>query len=139
MKYLLDTCVVSETTRAQPNQGVMEWLRALDERHLSLSVLTIGELEKGIERLHAGKRRTALRVWLEELKSAYDQKVLDVTLPIAAEWGHMVAEAERRGETLAAIDGLIAATARIHELTLVTRNTADMRRTGALLFDPWEA
>jgi predicted nucleic acid-binding protein len=104
---------------------------------MGISVLTIGELEKGIERLTASKRKRALRSWLDELTAGYDQKILGITLEIAAEWGHLSAAAELKGNSLPVVDGLIAATARTRNLVIVTRNTADMRLTGAKLLDPW--
>lgn len=137
MKYLLDTCVVSELTKPQPSPRVTRWLEAVDERQLALSVLTVGELEKGIERLAVSKRKRALRTWLNELIAGYDQKILGITLEIAAEWGRMSAAAELKGQSLPVVDGLIAATARARNLVIVTRNTTDMQRTGAKLVDPW--
>jgi predicted nucleic acid-binding protein len=137
VKYLLDTCVVSELTKPQPSPRVTRWLEGIDERQLAISAVTIGELEKGIERLTASKRKHALRTWLNELIAGYDQKILGITLEVAAEWGRISAVAELKGHSLSVIDGLIAATARTRSLVIVTRNTADMRRTGAKLLDPW--
>lgn len=137
MKYLLDTCVVSELTKPRPNPGVTRWLEGVDERQLTLSVLTVGELERGIERLPVSKRKRALLTWLSELIAGYDQKILSVTLDIASEWGRLSAAAELKGRSLPVVDGLVAATAQARSLTLVTRNTADMQRTGVKLLDPW--
>jgi predicted nucleic acid-binding protein len=137
VKYLLDTCVLSELTKPQPSPRVIRWLEGVDEHQMGISVLTVGELEKGIERLATSKRKRALRSWLDELIAGYDQKILGITLEIAAEWGRMSAAAELKGQSLPVVDGLIAATARARSLVVVTRNSADMQRTGAQLVDPW--
>ena len=98
----------------------------------------MGELEKGIERLAAGKRKQELRAWLERIQTTTEGRVLDVDSPVAREWGRLLARAEQQGQPLPAIDALIAATAVVHGLVVVTRNTADMVPTGARVLNPWQ-
>jgi predicted nucleic acid-binding protein len=138
MSYLLDTCVVSEQTKPQPATPVVEWLRAVDPEALYLSVLTLGELEKGIERLSAGTRKVKLRKWLEELRAKSAGRIIAIDDPIATQWGHLLARTEGKGAPLPVIDALIGATAIVRGLTVVTRNRSDIARTGAAIVDPWE-
>ncbi|MBI2395363.1 MAG: type II toxin-antitoxin system VapC family toxin [Deltaproteobacteria bacterium] len=137
MSYLLDTCVVSEPTKPRPSAAVLAWLRSVDPDALHVSVITIGELERGIERLPDGARRRALRGWLEQLRGEATSRLLPVTDAVATEWGRLMAAAERRGAVLPVMDALIGATAIVHGLTVVTRNTSDIGRTGAAMLDPW--
>lgn len=137
MSYLLDTCVVSEPTKPRPAAPVLAWLRSVDAGSMHLSVLTIGELERGIERLADGARKRGLRSWLEELRGEAQERLLPVTDAIATEWGRLLASAEKRGGVLPVVDALIGATAIVHGLTVVTRNTSDIARTGAAILDPW--
>lgn len=132
MNYLLDTCVVSEARRR--SAPAVEWLSAADPASLFLSVITIGEIAKGI----AVRERTdpvaaaALGRWIGGLRRAYSDRILPVDDVIATVWGQMMAR-----RTLPVLDGLIAATARAHNLTLVTRNVADFADTGIELTNPW--
>lgn len=138
MTWLLDTNVVSEWVKPRPAPGVIEWLAAVDEDRVHLSVCTIAELERGIELLPAGRRRTALRAWLDdELLERFRDRVLAVDSSVASAWGRLSAVAQRSGRSLAAMDGLIAATAAVHDLTVVTRKTRDFRGLDVDLFDPW--
>jgi len=138
VKYLIDTCVISELVKPRPNRAVVGWLRDCDEERLFLSVLTIGELQKGIARLPPSKRRTSLEMWVDQnLRDRFAERTLPVDVEVAERWGQLVADAERRGEPVPAIDSLIAATALTHGLTIITRNTDDMRRCGASVLDPW--
>jgi predicted nucleic acid-binding protein len=137
VKYLLDTCVLSEMTKPRPSESVVRWLERAAEDALAVSVLTVGELEKGVRRLAAGERRRALERWLEEICRGYSERLVDVGAEVATEWGRIAAKAEGRGEPLPVIDALIGATAIVHRLTVVTRNTADIGRTGARVLDPW--
>jgi predicted nucleic acid-binding protein len=138
MSYLLDTNVVSEWTKPQPNAGVTTWLQEADEDRVFLSVATVAELRHGIERLAAGSRRKKLDTWLsEELPLRFESRILPVTTEVADEWGRVIARCEAGGRPLAAMDGLIAATAAVHGLTLVTRNTSDFETALKALLNPW--
>lgn len=137
MNYLLDTCAISETTKPRPARAFVEWLRQRDPESLFVSVLTIGELEKGIERLPGTTKRNQLRTWFEKLRFELHDRILPVNETIAVEWGRLLANSERRGRSLPVVDALLGATAIVHGLTLVTRNTSDIERAGARIFDPW--
>ncbi len=138
MRTLLDTCVLSELVRPRPDAQVVGWLDLCVEDQLFLSVLTFGELRKGIAKLSDARRRETLRRWVEgELAARFDGRVLPVSAEIAARWGTLSGEAERRGETLPVIDALLAATALTHNLVVATRNTRDLARAGAETFNPW--
>lgn len=138
MRYLLDTCVVSEFVKPQPSASVLSWLDARDEISLFLSVLTLGELQKGIEKLPSSRRRTALQAWLDhDLPERFAGRLVEVDEEVALTWGKLQGDGERRGQTLPAIDALIGATALVHGLVVVTRNERDIARTGVRVIDPW--
>ena len=139
MKYLLDTCVVSELVRPAPIQTLVDWMNSQQEERLFMSVLTLGELRKGIDRLPEGARRTRLENWLDsDLRLRFAGRWLPVDEEIAERWGLIAANAESQGLALPVIDGLIAATALIHGMTVVTLNVADLRGTGVPIMDPWQ-
>lgn len=136
MSYLLDTNVVSETIRRQQNKLVIGWLEQIPGEALFVSVLTLGELRKGIETLADKKRREKLRLWLEhELPAWFEERVLPVDLAVAERWGRLLAEVSR---PVPAIDSLLAATALHYELRLVTRNTGDFDYPGLEVINPWQ-
>lgn len=138
MSFLLDTNVISEWTKPRPDAGVVEWLTKVDEDEVFLSVITFTELRRGIERLPAGGRRRRLDEWLRaELALRFEGRIVGVDGAIADEWGRLVARREGRGRPIHAMDALIAATAQVHDLTLVTRNTADFEATVKSLLNPW--
>lgn len=138
MSFLLDTNVVSEWTKPRPNAGLVGWLGQVDESDVFLSVVTFAELRRGIERLPAGVRRRRLDEWLRgELPLRFEARIVGVDGAIADEWGRLVARREARGRTIQAMDALIAATAQVHGLTLVTRNTADFEASVKSLLNPW--
>jgi len=140
VRYLLDTCVLSEPVRKRPSKRVTNWLAAQEERQLCLSALTLGELQKGISKLPAGSRRSALRTWVErDLRARFAGRVLPVDEAVALQWGALVAESEREGRPLPVLDSLLGATALAHGLTLVTRNTSHLEGTPVRLLNPWEA
>jgi predicted nucleic acid-binding protein len=115
-------------------------MEAADEDLLYLSVLTLGEIRKGIASLPQGTRRTQLETWLEvDLRPRFAGRILPVDEPIADRWGLLAAEAKRKGIDLSAIDGLLAATALHHNLTIVSRNVSDFANTQAPVLNPWEA
>lgn len=137
MSYLLDTPVFSEYTKKRPNAKVLEWMAAQTEENLHASVLTVGEIAKGIERLAAGKRKAELGEWLEQLIHRFDYRLLLLDTKIMRRWAIVTATAESTGRVLPLVDSLIAATALEHNLTVVTRNTADYAGTGAPVLDIW--
>lgn len=119
--FLVDTNVPSELTREMPDPRVIAFLRAAGREDVFLSVMTLGEINKGIGMLPAGQRRNALQKWLDTEVRPFSGRILPVTEPIAERWGHMAAEAKQHGISMTVVDGIIAATAIEHELTLVTR------------------
>lgn len=138
MSYLLDTCVLSELVRSRPAPGVCDWVAAQPEHALFLSVITVGELHKGLAKLDVGPRRHALERWIEDdLTRRFSGRILSVDAAVARVWGEMLGAAEVAGASLAAIDALIAATARVHGCAVVTRNEPDFRPTGIEVVNPW--
>jgi predicted nucleic acid-binding protein len=139
VSFLLDTCLVSELVRKQPSPRVLVWLGNQPERDLFLSVLTFGELQKGIARLPESPRRRHLQEWTErELYDRFAGRVVNVDYQVASLAGKLQGAAESEGFTLPVIDSLIAATAIQHGLVVVTRNVSDLTRCGADVLDPWE-
>lgn len=137
MAYLLDTCLVSELWKPRPNAGVVEWLEESDEEALFLSVLTLGEIRRGIDQLPAGKKRERLDKALVTLRSRLSPRVLPISDVVAERWGALSAEAARRGKKVHVVDGLIAATALVTGLTVATRNVDDFSPTSVPVIDPW--
>jgi len=136
--YLLDTNVVSEWARPHPNPGVVRWLADVDEDRVYISVLTFGELRRGVDRLTPGRRRHRLDTWLsEELADRFVDRVLPMDQDVADVWGRLLAHSESAGRPVGAVDGLIAATAEHHGLEVVTRNVRDFETTGVRLLNPW--
>lgn len=137
--FLLDTNVISELMRPRPEGRVVEWIDGTPEELLHLSVVTLGEIWKGIDRLDENDpRRGPLQSWLEsDLRVRFAGRILVFDEDVARRWGQIEALATRGGRPLATIDAELAATALHHGLTLVTRNTADFRETGVPLFNPW--
>jgi hypothetical protein len=135
MSYLLDTNIISETTRQEPNRELMEWLEEIPHDSLYISVLTIGEIRKGIERLDSGKRRERLRIWLEHnLFEWFGDRVISINYSVADRWGKLIAQ---MGRSVPTIDSLLAATALHYELRLVTRNEKDFEYPGLEVINPW--
>lgn len=138
MKYLLDTCLISELVKKEPNSAVVSWLDEQEEQNLFLSVLTLGELQKGISKLPAGARKEELQSWAEhDLVERFTGRIIDVDLVAALFWGKLQGESEKKGERLPVMDSLIAATAAVHGLIVVTRNIKDIERCRAKVFNPW--
>ncbi len=137
--YLLDTNVVSEPTKAQPDPNVRDWFTSIPETQMFISVLTLGELKRGIAGLPASARRARLEGWFATLLERFGGRILPIDQAVADRWGVMVALAESAGKTLPGVDSLLAATALQHNLTLVTRDTSELAITGVQLFNPWEA
>jgi toxin FitB len=138
VKYLLDTCLISELVKKEPNPAVVSWLDEQDEQNLFLSVLTLGELQKGISKLPAGARRDELQAWVEhDLVERFTGRILDFDLETALFWGKLQGESEQKGERLPVMDSLIAATAMVHGLIVVTRNIKDIERCRVRVCNPW--
>jgi predicted nucleic acid-binding protein len=138
--FLLDTNCISELVRPNPEPRVLEWMEAVDETLLYLSVLTLGEIRQGVAQLPGGKRRTRLEAWLEvDLQVRFLGRIVPIDSAIADCWGVLRADAKRKGKVLPIIDGLLAATALHHNLTIVSRNSGDFAGTHVRILSPWEA
>jgi predicted nucleic acid-binding protein len=136
--FLLDTNCISELIRSEPDPLVLQWVAEIDERLLFLSVLTIGEIRKGIAGLVPGKKKIKLESWLElELKIRFNNRILPVDAEVAERWGMLAARSKANGKPLAVVDGLLAATAWYHQLAIVTRNAADFSNTDVTIVVPW--
>jgi toxin FitB len=138
--FLLDTNIPSELVRPQPEPKVQTWVAAQDLDTLFISSVSFGELRKGIILRSPGKRRAELEAWIEtDLSMLFSDRILPVTRSIAERWGVLEGQRQLAGRPLNVPDGMIAATALEHGLTLVTRNTKDFDGLGVTLFNPWEA
>jgi predicted nucleic acid-binding protein len=138
VRALLDTCILSEIRKADGNQGVRQAVDGISDDDLFVSVISIGEIAKGIELLENGRRKRTLQSWLQTLERDYASRILLVDPEVAHIWGELTAGAQKRGKIVASNDGLIAATACRHGLHIMTRNIADFEPTGAMLINPWE-
>lgn len=137
MSYLLDTTVISEIARAKPNQRVLRWIEDVPDGALHLSVITVGEIRNGADRLGDPRLKEKLRLWLEqELPVWFEDRLLPITAGVTDRWGRLLADV---GHTVPAIDSLLAATALYHGLRLVTRNEGDFRFPGLEVVNPWRA
>ncbi|HET6385569.1 MAG TPA: type II toxin-antitoxin system VapC family toxin [Armatimonadota bacterium] len=138
MRYLLDTNVISELVARQPDPAVLTWIEALDQTAIYLSVITIGEIHRGIERLPESAKRDRLRAWLtEDLLVRFADRIVPIDVGVMMAWGSMVARLISEGRPLSAMDSLIAAQAIHHRYSLVTRNESDFRDTGVNVMNPW--
>ncbi|EEZ80077.1 MAG: nucleic acid-binding protein [uncultured Candidatus Thioglobus sp.] len=136
---MLDTCVISELIKPQPNRSVVSWLQSQTENDLYLSVLTFGEIEKGIEKAANEARKSKLKLWVEEdLKQRFKGRILAIDLDVCTKWGEIQARTELLGKPVPSIDGLIAISALVNNCIMVTRNVKDMQQSGVELFNPWE-
>ncbi len=139
MKFLLDTCVISELIKSNPNANVVNWVRENDEEGMYLSVLTFGEIAKGIEKASDSTKKQMLQSWVEnDLKERFKHKIIGLDMAIVTTWGQVQGKAELAGRPMPAIDGLIAATGITHNCIVVTRNIRDMEQSGVELIDPWQ-
>jgi predicted nucleic acid-binding protein len=138
MNYLLDTCLISELAKPKPNGKVVDWVLGENETSFYISVLTFGELHKGIEKLPESKKKKELRNWIEsELKNRFQNRIIGIDMSVSILWGKIQCSTEKKGKPMPAIDSLIAATGLAYNLTVVTRNVADMEQSGVKLFNPW--
>lgn len=138
MKYLLDTCVISEIIKPRPNENVISWIQNQNEDDLYLSVLTFGEIEKGIEKAPDGSRKNHLKLWVEgDLKRRFNGRIISIDMKIATRWGEIQGIAELSGKPMPSIDGLIAVSGLVNNCTVVTRNISDMEQSSVVLLNPW--
>lgn len=139
MKYLLDTCVISELVSKRPNSSVVKFVDSLDSDDIYLSVITIGEIIKGVEKLPKSKRKQELHTWLkEDLLARFSGKIIPIDNDAITEWGLLTARLELAGTPMPAIDSLIAATALTYAFALVTRNVSDFKGSSVEVVNPWE-
>ncbi len=139
MNYLLDTCILSEFTRRQPAQRVVEWLDSIEEDKLIISAITIGEIQHEIERMPDSHRKTELLVWMNNgLLQRFSGRMIAIDAPTMLLWGSLTARLEAIGQPMGVMDSLIAASALHHHLVLATRNVSDFRPAGVQIINPWE-
>ena len=140
MRYLIDTMVLSEPARPAPDAAAITWLRDQTPLDLAVSVLTLGEIARGVERMKDGRRKEELKQWLgTELPAHFGDRVLPVDEQVALTWGELTAEGDRQGRPLPVVDGLLLATAKVHGLTMVTRNVHDFAGRGVPVHNPYDA
>jgi len=137
LSYLLDTCVISEIVKPSPNTNVVDWLSHTPSESLYLSVITIGEVRKGLTKLPDSKRKELLANWLDSLLRDYHNRIYPISLTVSENWGMIQGIAEKKGTPLASIDSLIAATAYTYNLVLITRNVRDFEATNLPIRNPW--
>ena len=136
--FLLDTNVVSEFVKPRPDERVVRWMNEIDEDQAFISVVSFAEIRRGIALLDEGKRKQSLDVWLrEDLPFRFEGRIIDIDRAVAEDWGTVISWAKRNGIGLSALDAFIAASARVRELTIVTRNTKDFAALSIPLADPW--
>ena len=138
--FLIDTNVLSEYNKpGGPDAGVKRWLENTDRQMQHVSVMTLAEIQKGIELLAPGKRSSELEEWFsKDLEAWFAGRVLSVDRRVAARWASLVAQGSRAGRPLPTVDSLIAATALVYDLTIVTRNTKDFSGSGVITMNPWQ-
>ncbi|PZD73627.1 Toxin FitB [Acaryochloris thomasi RCC1774] len=137
MSTLLDTCVLSELRHPNCDEGVKIAVSTLASQDLFISVISIGEITKGIALLEASKRKQELLTWIHKLEKNYSDRLLPVDLEVVKIWGEITANAQRKGRIIPTGDGLIASTAQHHGLKVMTRNISDFEPTGVMLVNPW--
>jgi len=138
VNVLLDTNVLSERARSRPDPALVRWVDHLNEDRAFVSVISLAEIRRGIERLPEGGRRTFLAAWLDrDLLTRFEGRILDVDVRVADAWGVLVADGDRSVRPVPIMGGFLAATAAVHGLTIATRNTRDFTRLGVPMVNPW--
>lgn len=138
MKTLLDTCALAELRKPAPNPAVVSAVQAIPDAQLHVSVLSLGEIAKGVGLLAAGKKREALAAWLAALENEFSDRLLGIDAETAKLWGELTARARKKGIVIPVTDGLLAATALRHGLHVMTRNERDFKASGARIVNPWQ-
>jgi len=138
MKFLLDTCALSELRKRNANAGLVQWAQGIDESRLYLSVIALAEIQKGIAKLEESSKKAELQNWLDQdLTNRFSGRILPVDLETALTWGILLGKGENKGSPVPVVDCLIAATAVNHNLTVVTHNANDFERFPVHVIDPW--
>lgn len=142
MRVILDTCVLSELRKSSEtnhscDKNVWQFINTMENEQIFISVITIGEITKGIQLLSKGNRQNELHTWLQTMENNYQQSILEIDIETVRIWGDVTATAQKNGRIVAASDGLIAATAIRHGMHVVTRNVSDFKPTGVMLINPW--
>lgn len=138
--FLLDTCVLSEFTKRRADPGLVEWLATEDESSMFVCELSLGELEKGLNKLSDSARRTKLRAFIDqEIVERFESRIVPVDVRVWRRWGALCGESERAGRPLPVIDSLLTACALVHQLSIVTRHESDFSKSGAPVVNPWRA
>ena len=136
MSYLIDTNIISEVFKAKPNNNVVKWFQVTPSNSMFISVITLGEIRKGIEKMDLGKKRTELILWLDhKIPEWFENRILAITKEVADRWGFLCAHSKK---TLPAIDGLLAATSLAHNLKFATRNVRDFKIDSLEVINPFE-
>ena len=138
MKYLLDTCVISELVKPTPNRKVVDWINERPSEALFLCAITIGAVRKGLTKLSDSKKKERLTLWLNTLLIEYDERIFFIDLMVCENWGVLQGNAEKAGTPMSTIDSLIAATTYTHNLTLATRNENDFTPSNIPIINPWK-
>ena len=139
MNYLLDTCVLSEYTRRKPDGKVIQWMDAIQDDELFISVITFGEIQRGIDKLTESHRKTDLVTWMnEDLVNRFDGRIVPIDLETMLLWGNLTARMDANGTPMGVMDSLIAVSALRNNLVLVTRNESDFQASGVRLVNPWK-
>ena len=139
MRYLLDTCVISELVKPHPNARLVDWIGRQYEESLFLSCITLGEIQIGIAKLPASEKKSTLQNWLDtDLVERFGPRIIGIDTNIARMWGEIQATAEKAGLKMPVIYSLLASIGLVHEMTVVTRNVQDMQACHVQLFNPWE-
>nr|CAA6818700.1 MAG: Unknown protein [uncultured Thiotrichaceae bacterium] len=137
MKYLFDTCMLSEINHPKGNRSVKRYAAGLPQDDVFISAVSMGEIAKGLAAMDEGARKRKISQWMQEILEYNSSQVLEVTVDVAMLWGELSAKLQKQGQHLHMADGLIAATAISHGLHVVTRNIGDFEPTGALIVNPW--
>lgn len=140
MNYILDTCVISELIKPKTDPRVCSWVEEQNDNHLYLSVITLGEIQKGVSKLEEGVKKSKLQVWLDtELVLRFEGRILGIDDQICKMWGKILAQSEQKGKSLPVIDAMIAATALVNHMAVATRNINDMTAPDLMIINPWES
>jgi predicted nucleic acid-binding protein len=138
LKYLLDTCLISELIKPSPDKNVTHWIKSEYSESLFISVITVGEIRKGLSIIPSSGKKEKLSNWLNTLLEEYSERILTIDLTVAENWGEILGKAQKSGKIMPSIDSLIAAIAYTNNMTLVTRNENDFQGANVPILNPWK-